>query len=499
MINRMKFLGILIVGMLFVVSCKKDDKISVSVERVTLSKTSLELEEGKTAELTAIVFPKEASNKAISWASSNQAVAIVDENGKVTAVKEGNATIVVTTEDGKKTAKCEVTVIAKQIPVESVTLSKKNLELEESETAELTTVILPKNASNKAVFWESSNQTVATVDENGKVTAIKEGNATIVVTTEDGKKTAKCEVTIVAKQIPVESVTLNRKNLELEESETVELTATVLPENASNKAIFWESSNQAVATVDENGKVTAVKLGNAIITATTKDGNKTTTCEVTVLDLSDLLNNGFTDSRDNAHYKVVKIGNQVWMAENLKYLPSVVGAGTGSKTEAYYYVYGYDGTDVAAAKQTNNYKTYGVLYNWTAAMNGAASSDANPSGVQGVCPTGWHLPSDIEWTKLTNHLGGENVAGGKLKEKETTHWDDPNIGATNESGFTALPGGSRGRNGSFSYVGNIGNWWSSTQFLSSNALGRYLGHYYARVNGNLVTKDNGFSVRCVRD
>ncbi len=137
---------------------------------------------------------------------------------------------------------------------------------------------------------------------------------------------------------------------------------------------------------------------------------------IEALEESDLLNNGFTDSRDGTHYNAVKIGNQVWMAENLKYLPSVVGPGTGSQTTPYYYVYGYDSTVVADAKATSNYTTYGVLYNWPAAMNEATSSSSNPSGVQGACPTGWHLPSDAEWTELTDYLGGTSVAGGKLKE-----------------------------------------------------------------------------------
>lgn len=182
-----------------------------------------------------------------------------------------------------------------------------------------------------------------------------------------------------------------------------------------------------------------------------------------------LLANGFTDPRDGNHYNVVKIGNQVWMAENLKYLPSVVGSGTGSLTIPYYYVYGYNGTDVAAAKGTANYTTYGVLYNWPAAMAGSASSAANPSGVQGVCPTGWHLPSDAEWTQLTDYLGGEGVAGGKLKEAGTAHWQSPNTGATNETGFTALPGGYRYDDGSFDGIGDGGFWWSATERYASNA------------------------------
>ncbi|MDA3853143.1 MAG: FISUMP domain-containing protein, partial [Bacteroidales bacterium] len=110
----------------------------------------------------------------------------------------------------------------------------------------------------------------------------------------------------------------------------------------------------------------------------------------------------FTDSRDNNTYNWVTIGEQVWMAENLAYLPRVhSNALFANADSACYGVYGYDGTDVTAAKDSANYSTYGVLYNWYAAMAGASSSDASPSGVQGVCPTGWHLPSDDEWTILT--------------------------------------------------------------------------------------------------
>src|SRR5574344_2998326 len=167
----------------------------------------------------------------------------------------------------------------------------------------------------------------------------------------------------------------------------------------------------------------------------------------------------FIDDRDNKVYKWVKIGDQVWMAENLAYLPRVNRVADGSEDAAgsYYYVYGYNGTNVADAKATANYKTYGVLYNWTAAMNGEASSTTNPSGIQGVCPAGWHLPSDAEWTELTDYLGGASVAGGKLKETGTTHWDSPNTGATNETGFTALPGGYRTNLGFFNNIGYHGN------------------------------------------
>ena len=210
----------------------------------------------------------------------------------------------------------------------------------------------------------------------------------------------------------------------------------------------------------------------------------------------------FIDSRDGNEYNWVQIGDQVWMAENLAYLPSVNMVADGSEDAAgsYYYVYGYDGTNVADAKATDNYATYGVLYNWTAAMDGEASSTTNPSGIQGVCPAGWHVPSDAEWTELTDYLGGESVAGGKLKETGTTHWASPNTGATNETGFTALPGGYRYDDGTFYDFGYHGYWWSATEYGASDAW--YRGVYYVVSNVSRyggLGKEVGFSVRCLRD
>lgn len=209
----------------------------------------------------------------------------------------------------------------------------------------------------------------------------------------------------------------------------------------------------------------------------------------------------FIDSRDGNEYNWVQIGDQVWMAENLAYLPSVNMVADGSEDAAgsYYYVYGYDGTNVAEAKATDNYATYGVLYNWTAAMDGEASSTTNPSGIQGVCPASWHLPSDAEWTELTDYLGGTSVAGGKLKETGTTHWASPNAGATNETGFTALPGGGRYNDGAFDGVGGGGSWWSATETNATNARRRDLNYGYGGVYKDGVNKEVGFCVRCVRD
>ena len=228
----------------------------------------------------------------------------------------------------------------------------------------------------------------------------------------------------------------------------------------------------------------------------------------------------FTDTRDNTKYNTIKIGDQVWMAENLRYLPSVVGSATGSRTEPYFYVYDYDGTDVEAARTSENYQTYGVLYNWpAAAMNEASSSSKNPSGVQGVCPDGWHLPSDAEWTELENYLADNgynydgSTGGGRDKIAKAMAavygWNSyPGQGAIgntdypeqrNRSGFSALPGGYRGPYGGFDSIGNFGYWWSATEYNTNLAWYRYLfcdNSYVSRYN---YLKATGFSVRCVRD
>jgi uncharacterized protein (TIGR02145 family) len=214
----------------------------------------------------------------------------------------------------------------------------------------------------------------------------------------------------------------------------------------------------------------------------------------------------FLDTRDNNYYGKIKIGNQTWMAENLAYLPSVSPSSSGSYSTPYYYVYGYEGTNVNEAKATSNYTSYGVLYNWFAAMAGETSSNSNPSGIQGVCPSGWHLPSDAEWTQLTDYLGGVSIAGGKLKEAGYVHWESPNTDATNESGFTALPGGyCNNDDGIYSGLGNFGGWWSSTinpepshptysflraMYYNSGEVG------FDLVKGHMI---NGFAVRCVKD
>jgi len=154
---------------------------------------------------------------------------------------------------------------------------------------------------------------------------------------------------------------------------------------------------------------------------------------------------------DGNTYRTVKIGNQIWMAENLK----STHYSNGSPIE--YFDYNND-----AANAT----TYGRLYSWRAVMNGAASSTNNPSGVKGIAPDGWHVPSKAEWQQLADYLGGISIAGGKMKETGNTHWIAPNTGATNESQFAALPAGMHDFTGIFQWIGDHCGFASATGSLA---------------------------------
>jgi len=197
----------------------------------------------------------------------------------------------------------------------------------------------------------------------------------------------------------------------------------------------------------------------------------------------------FIDARDRHIYKSLRIGNQCWMGNNLAYLPAVSYSSQGSETTPskaipYYYVLDYEGTDVTQAKAQTNYSTYGVLYNWFAAKLS--------------CPFGWHLPSDEEWSTLSAYLGSS--AGGKLKETGFQHWFYPNTGATNETGFTALPHGNRMDGGGFGGHGNSAAFWSST----SSTYQSWAWYSNLSFDNDIVYRDYyipsfGWGVRCIKD
>ena len=190
-------------------------------------------------------------------------------------------------------------------------------------------------------------------------------------------------------------------------------------------------------------------------------------------------------------YKSVIIGEQEWMVENLNVdhfhngdpIPEAktdeewIKAGEEQKPAWCYY-----------DNDPENGKKYGKLYNWYAVND-----------PRGLSPKGWHVSNDEEWIKLTFYLGGERIGGGKLKEAGTTHWESPNIGATNETGFTALPGGNRNGDGSYDNIGSNGFWWMSTESNSTIAWYRFIWYYSSNTYRSDVNKSNGLSVRCIKD
>lgn len=254
---------------------------TISVASVSLDKTAVVITKGELIQLTAIISPADAVNQTVSWTSSDTNAASVSSTGLVTGISKGSATITVTTADGNKTASCTVTVEDVVISVTSVALNKSTASISKGLTDQLKAEVLPSNATNKNVVWSSSNSMIASVSSSGLVTGVSEGSTTVTVTTEDGNKTASCTITITS-PVPVSSVSLDKETLSLDISQTAQLTASILPETAYNKAVSWTSSNPSVATVSSTGLVTGVSEGEASVTVTTEDGSKTDTCSITV-------------------------------------------------------------------------------------------------------------------------------------------------------------------------------------------------------------------------
>lgn len=240
---------------------------SIAVTSISLDKISLSMQVGDTETLMATIKPDNATDKSVVWTSSDDAVASVS-NGKITALKSGKATI--TAKSGTCSAECEVTV---SVNTESIILDKTTLSLAVGETTTLIATVKPDDATDKTVTWSSSDESVTKVD-NGKVTAIKSGKAT--VTAKCGGKTAECVVTVT---VPVSSITLDKTTLSLAIGESATLIATVKPDEATDKTVVWSSSDESIAKVD-NGKVMALKIGFAIVTATA--ANFSVSCNVTV-------------------------------------------------------------------------------------------------------------------------------------------------------------------------------------------------------------------------
>ena len=254
-----------------------EQEYMIPVSGLTMEKESVTIRDGETEQLEAVIDPEDAANQNVVWTSSDDEIASVDENGVVTGVKAGTVAITATTEDGNYSAVCTVTV---EMSVRGVRFDNKDIRLGTGEASTLIVTFVPENASNKNLSWISSNEEVATVDESGLVIAHSIGTADITATTEDGNYSAVC--TVFVDRVLADNVLLSKNNLELWIGRTAPLSATVLPENTTDKKVAWTSSNEEVVTADENGVVTAVGEGTATVTATSEDSQKSAVCIVTV-------------------------------------------------------------------------------------------------------------------------------------------------------------------------------------------------------------------------
>lgn len=359
--------------------------------------------------------------------------------------------------------------------------------------------------------WQMSNQ----AGEHKLEVYFKNGDDEIV---EDGKivitATAEAAIVITTPSITTNSATnITETTATLNGNVTSDGGATI-----TQRGFYWSSTDN---TPDSDDNPTAVSGTTGsfsksltgltpnttyyyVAFATNSQGTKTGAVQSFKTNQETQVNTGtFTDSRDGNTYKWVEIGEQIWMAENLAYLPSVNPPSSVSPTEPYFYVYDYYGTSVSEAKSIDNYETYGVMYNWPAAIES--------------CPGGWHLPSDDEWKQLEIYAGmSQNEADGiefrgtnediKLRSTSGWNWLTRPIG-TDDFGFSALPGGLYyvdesylyNNNTEFINIGSCAYWWSSTEFNVNDAYWRVVREDFAGIARGNFRKNDGCSVRCIKD
>ena len=298
----------------------------VKVSSIKLNATSKTLYNGKSTTLKATVFPINATNKRLTWKSSNTKVATVDKNGKVNALKVGNAIITATSTDGSNvSAQCKIKVVQR---VTKIKLNKSIINLsKKGKTAKLKATVLPNNAYNKSVTWKSNNTKVVTVDKNGKIKATTNKGTTYVnAIAKDGRKIRTRILVVVGKK--VKKITLNKSSVTLNrgaKNRTFQLMKAIKNKNATYKGVSWYSSNKNVATVNSNGKVTIKHRGKVVITVKAKDGsNKSAKCKFTVKQLVTKLS-----------YNNKKQVKEVYKNKTIKFAVTVVPSNANNKGLTY--------------------------------------------------------------------------------------------------------------------------------------------------------------------
>lgn len=274
-----KIIPIIVYSSLLLCACSEKDD-GMEIQKISINPPSLNIVEGESAKIEIIVTPSNADSNILNYYSTDESVATIDKNGNVTGLKVGKAVVLVCTPDRKKAAECFVNVVPLKIPATSITLSEESLVMKVGDEYALDASVLPENATDNNVIWNSSDNSIVSVDKKGNVRAKQVGSAIISASVESGKVSAECRVLV--EPTPVVSIKLSHKNVQLHVGSMVEISASVEPSNATDKTIKWSSSDNSIVTVDE-GKVKGIKIGKAIVSASADEGKVTETCEVEVI------------------------------------------------------------------------------------------------------------------------------------------------------------------------------------------------------------------------
>lgn len=277
---------------------------------------AFEVDIGKTLIFSPTIKPNNATNKATKWTSSDESIAKVD-NGVVTGLSAGTVTITVTTVDGGYSAGTTVKVCEPVVYVTGITVNKEQLSVPVKGTAQLLASVLPVNATDKAVKFESNNNAIATVSSEGVITGVSQGTTLIkaISETSTGRYVAFCTVTVPKPVVEVTSVKLDKSSLEIVEGKTVPLKAVVKPTNATYKTVTWSVGDESIATVSQDGYITAQGVGETVVSATTENG-KVALCNVTVLSID-------TPAQLKVEDATVKAGKQVPITVSIAANPGI--------------------------------------------------------------------------------------------------------------------------------------------------------------------------------
>lgn len=450
------------------------------ISEIILSDSQFTISINGTKRLTATISPTDADNNEVIWSSSDESIATVDQIGNVTAKAKGTCTITCSATDGSGIkAECRVTVI--QL-VTGITLSETSLSLATGSSQTLTATIEPPTASNLGITWSSNDTSVASVDQTGKVTAKAKGTCIITCSANDGSCIkAECQVTVI--QL-VTSIALSETSITLQLDETKTLTTTVLPKEADNKSVTWESSNEDVAEVNAKGRVIANANGICFITCSATDGSGIkATCEVMVGEFHEYVDLGLPSGT-------------LWATCNV---------GASSPEECGDYIAWGETTGYKDGKTTFDWRTYKYCegsnttmtkyciqssYGYNGFTDGLTELLPEDDAATAIWGIGWQMPSLDQCEELYN------------SNYTTTEWMTENgaygikITSNSNGNSIFLPAAGSYHDASPYNVGNWGYYWSRSLHRNNSGMAYLL--YFCSVYTSIGRNDGRFDGRCVR-